>query len=675
MTTLTLIFVIDQTCKTDNSSLLQRSVRKKSILPRTMGRHIRSKSLKCRLNCKTECDTEFSNSDIYGRRQSIGSVANRKGSFTQKPIGQTVSLKLVYEDQKQEENVDVACRERSVGSKIGSRSVPGYPRLQDSNFCFVGTEDARGKTDCDTCACKRCMCDSCQCMEIVTPFAQVLSKLNSVRSNLQNVLNVMSEQGITFTNSLLKADVSDSQTNIGIRQPYLKQSKVSLADLDWCLDQLETLCSHQSVADMTREKFINLLAKEINKLPKSKSGKEISEHILSTYTQTTTSDPTRFRNVMRKNASTSRLACDAPNTISSNNRSINKDSKSLTVNWKLCLPETILDKKIPLPKHGVFTENDKELEKQLHRINSWSLDIFKLFEFSNAHPLTAVAFKIFQQHNILSKFEIDPTTLINYFMSIEKNYLSNAYHNSKHAADVMHTSHVLLSMPKLRNLFSSYEVTAALFAAAIHDVGHPGVSNQYLINTNSDLALLYNDNSILENHHVSIAFKLLQRPELDIFQNLSNEERKLMRKNIIDIVLATDMSKHLTILANMQTMMETRNLTGSGKEEERIKVLETMVHCADLSNPTKPIDIYQVWVKSIFEEFFCQGDFEREAGLTVSPNCDRNSVSIAENQVAFIDYIVRPLWETWSILVYPDAQDILHQLEENYGYYYAQLKN
>ena len=148
-----------------------------------------------------------------------------------------------------------------------------------------------------------------------------------------------------------------------------------------------------------------------------------------------------------------------------------------------------------------------------------------------------------------------------------------------------------------------------------------------------------------------------------------------MRKNIIDIVLATDMSKHLTILANMQTMMETRNLTGSEKEEERIKVLETMVHCADLSNPTKPIDIYQVWVKSIFEEFFCQGDFEREAGLAVSPNCDRNSVSIAENQVAFIDYIVRPLWETWSILVYPDAQDILHQLEENYAYYYAQLKN
>ena len=235
-----------------------------------MGRHIRSKSLKCRLNCKTECDTEFSNLDIYGRRQSIGSVANRKGSFGQKPLGQTLSLELVFEDEKQKENVNVTCRERSVGSTIGSRSISGYSRLQDSNSYFIGIEDARGKNDCDTCACKRCMCDSCQCMEIVTPFAQVLSKLNSVRSNLQNVLNVMSEQGINFTNSLIKADVSGSQTKIGVGQPYLKQSKVSLADLDWCLDQLETLCSHQSVADMTREKFINLLAKEIKKLPKYK---------------------------------------------------------------------------------------------------------------------------------------------------------------------------------------------------------------------------------------------------------------------------------------------------------------------------------------------------------------------------------------------------------------------
>ena len=97
-----------------------------------------------------------------------------------------------------------------------------------------------------------------------------------------------------------------------------------------------------------------------------------------------------------------------------------------------------------------------------------------------------------------------------------------------------------------------------------------------------------------------------------------------------------------------------------------------MVHCADLSNPTKPLSQYKVWVKFVFEEFFYQGDYEREAGLVVSPSCDRNNVSIAESQVAFIDYIVRPIWETWSNFVHPDTKDIMRQLEENYSYYYEE---
>lgn len=36
----------------------------------------------------------------------------------------------------------------------------------------------------------------------------------------------------------------------------------------------------------------------------------------------------------------------------------------------------------------------------------------------------------------------------------------------------------------------------------------------------SELALMYNDESVLENHHLAVAFKLLQNEECDIFQNL-----------------------------------------------------------------------------------------------------------------------------------------------------------
>ena len=60
-----------------------------------------------------------------------------------------------------------------------------------------------------------------------------------------------------------------------------------------------------------------------------------------------------------------------------------------------------------------------------------------------------------------------------------------------------------------------------------------------------------------------------------------------------------------------------------------------MVHCADLSNPTKPLECYKVWVGRIMEEFFQQGDKEREAGLDISPMCDRYNATIEKSQVLY----------------------------------------
>ena len=58
-----------------------------------------------------------------------------------------------------------------------------------------------------------------------------------------------------------------------------------------------------------------------------------------------------------------------------------------------------------------------------------------------------------------------------------------------------------------------------------------------------------------------------------------------------------------------------------------------MVHCSDLSNPTKPLDIYRQWVDRIMEEFFRQGDQEREIGMEISPMCDRFNATIEKSQV------------------------------------------
>ncbi|VDP96977.1 unnamed protein product [Trichobilharzia regenti] len=63
-----------------------------------------------------------------------------------------------------------------------------------------------------------------------------------------------------------------------------------------------------------------------------------------------------------------------------------------------------------------------------------------------------------------------------------------------------------------------------------------------------------------------------------------------------------------------------------------------MVHCADLSNPAKPLDLYRQWTGRVMEELFRQGDKERELGIDISPICDRNTATIEKSQVIYLIY-------------------------------------
>uniref|UniRef100_UPI00398F7442 3',5'-cyclic-AMP phosphodiesterase 4D isoform X3 n=1 Tax=Pristiophorus japonicus TaxID=55135 RepID=UPI00398F7442 len=330
-------------------------------------------------------------------------------------------------------------------------------------------------------------------------------------------------------------------------------------------------------------------------------------------------------------------------------------------------------------RFGVKTDQEDLLATELEGINKWGLNIFKVAEYSGNRPLTVIIYTIFQERELLKTFKIPAVTLITYLMTLEDHYHADvAFHNNIHAADVAQSTHVLLSTPALEAVFTDLEVLTAIFASAIHDVDHPGVSNQFLINTNSELALMYNDSSVLENHHLAVGFKLLQEENCDIFQNLTKKQRQSVRKMAIDIVLATDMSKHMNLLADLKTMVETKKVTSSGvllldNYSDRIQVLQNMVHCADLSNPTKPLQLYRQWTDRIMEEFFRQGDRERERGMEISPMCDEHNASVEKTQVGFIDYIVHPLWETWADLVHPDAQGMLDTLEDNREWYQSTI--
>lgn len=107
--------------------------------------------------------------------------------------------------------------------------------------------------------------------------------------------------------------------------------------------------------------------------------------------------------------------------------------------------------------------------------------------------------------------------------------------------------------PKIGDL----EVLILLVSCICHDLDHPGYNNIYQINAKTELAIRYNDISPLENHHCSVAFRVLENDDCNIFKTFSPDTFKLVREGMIRCILATDMARHNEILAGFKEITPT----------------------------------------------------------------------------------------------------------------------
>ncbi|KAM8912498.1 dual specificity calcium/calmodulin-dependent 3',5'-cyclic nucleotide phosphodiesterase 1B isoform 3-T3 [Lycaon pictus] len=276
-------------------------------------------------------------------------------------------------------------------------------------------------------------------------------------------------------------------------------------------------------------------------------------------------------------------------------------------------------------------------------LDRWCFDVFSLNRAADEHALRTIVFELLTRHNLISRFKIPTVFLMTFLDALETGYgkYKNPYHNQIHAADVTQTVHCFLLRTGMVHCLSEIEILAIVFAAAIHDYEHTGTTNSFHIQTKSECAILYNDRSVLENHHISSVFRMMQDDEMNIFINLTKDEFVELRALVIEMVLATDMSCHFQQVKCMKTALQ---------QLERIdkpKALSLLLHAADISHPTKQWAVHSRWTKALMEEFFRQGDKEAELGLPFSPLCDRTSTLVAQSQIGFIDFIVEP---TFSVL-------------------------
>ncbi|XP_003341503.2 cGMP-inhibited 3',5'-cyclic phosphodiesterase 3B [Monodelphis domestica] len=332
------------------------------------------------------------------------------------------------------------------------------------------------------------------------------------------------------------------------------------------------------------------------------------------------------------------------------------------------------------------------------KMNNWNFPIFEVMETMGGRSgriLSQTMYTLFQDTGLMEMFKIPVPEFVRYFHALENGYRDIPYHNRIHATDVLHAVWYLTTRPipgfkqirqdlvkVIRTEYStglspiriSYtsskscpmtdpnygcvalnipalELMALYVAAAMHDYDHPGRTNAFLVATGDPQAVLYNDRSVLENHHAAAAWNLfLSRPDFNFLSNLNQPEFKHFRYLVIEAILATDLKKHFDFLADFNTKANDVNSPGIqwNSEDDRLLVCQVCIKLADINGPAKAQDLHVRWTEGIVSEFYDQGDEEASLGLPVSPFMDRHCPQLAKLQESFISHIVGPLCNSYN---------------------------
>lgn len=237
-------------------------------------------------------------------------------------------------------------------------------------------------------------------------------------------------------------------------------------------------------------------------------------------------------------------------------------------------------------------------------------------------------------------FKVNEECLTKFISMICEKYNKNYFHNFQHAVNVLQMTYVLLNKTEIIQKLNPNIVFAILIAALSHDVDHPGNTNSYEINSMSKYAKLYNDVSVLENHHCALTFEILENSGLLEFFKV--EQFRDIRKTIIHCILGTDMSKHNEFINKLDAFDFNKEIYSI---DEQIFIASVFVHFADLSNPIKNFDTSYEWSQRISLEFYNQIIKEEIEGLpSLSFMKVHDTLSMCLNEINFITNISIPTW-------------------------------
>ncbi len=220
-----------------------------------------------------------------------------------------------------------------------------------------------------------------------------------------------------------------------------------------------------------------------------------------------------------------------------------------------------------------------------------------------------------------------------------------------------HAAWLFLADSSLRQrALADLDCLALLLAALCHDLEHPGTTNAFQVNTQSALAVRYNDASVRENHHAACAWGVLARARL--LAPLRAEEARALRRTMLAAILATDMSAHQTLLASVEASLVAASAPAGAdpatdaarraqpgafafdrdSAEDRQLLVCFLLHCADLCNPLFAPQLSRRVAADLGREFAAQAAAERRAGMAVTVMLADDDAGAARLEIGFLDY-------------------------------------
>jgi len=287
-------------------------------------------------------------------------------------------------------------------------------------------------------------------------------------------------------------------------------------------------------------------------------------------------------------------------------------------------------------------------------------------------PLACLGSAMFSKLGLMDAYNLDPDKVSNFFAEVGRGYHRDVpYHNEAHAASVLHFTFALMThggVAAAMNQQIDFHMSclAALVAAAIHDYDHLGVNNQYLEVTNHDRAAC-GAQHVNEQHHLVCGLAVLNMPGCNFFEHFGPSERFQFEELVSALVLGTDAADDRYWREQFQEVLNADQKLSfePSSYEQAVLGLKIMLKCADLGHLATPWAEHCKWVDRLEQEFFAQGDQEKDSGFEeISFLMDREFGGVSENQSGFFEFVALPLFRT-LVKAFPSAQPMLCAVEAN----------